>query len=280
MSKISYSSLEEVWGNSFQNNDSNIPKQNNNLSNNSQSNMNNVSNSPSNNTTHTMNNINNQQNQNMNNQQNQNLTHYNRSPIPQTNQIVSNREIMKKDFQGIQDNQVPYHEQPTQMNVPSQQPRNSNTQVYPRVDMNKVINNMNMVERNKEPENTINDEYYKYRFNPLNKVMPSTNDTPTNYTPFQENIEKKFLQDKIIELENEFRKYKLMLNSRNNQNYNDDYEQNTMEGFSNQNSESSSFMDSNKNDILDLIVVIIIGLIIIFILDSIFKIGKKIGSRG
>jgi hypothetical protein len=273
MSKISYSSLEEVWGNSFQNNDSNTPKQNNNSSNNTSSNINTTTNLQANNN---MNNRNTMNNQN----QNQNQNQYNNSPSPQTNQIASNREMIRKDFQGIQDNQVPHNGQQNQPMTQMMQSRNSNTQEYPRVDMNKVINNMNLVERNKEPENTINDDYYKYRFNPLNKVMPTTNDTPGNYTPFQENIEKKFLQDKIIELENEFRKYKLMLNSRNHQNDNGDDDLNTMEGFSNQNSESGSFMDSSKNDLLDLIVVIIIGLIIIFILDSIFKIGKKIGARG
>jgi len=271
MSKISYSSLEEVWGNSFQNNDSNNSKQNNNVPNNNSSN----NNSSNINTV-----ISSHNNRNNMNNQNLNQNHYNNSLNPQTNQIVSNNEVNRKDFQGIQDNHIPNNGQHNQDMMQAQQPRNTNTQEYPRVDMNKVINNMNLVERNKEPENTINDDYHKYRFNPLNKVMPTTNDTPGNYTPFQDHIEKKFLQDKIIELENEFRKYKLMLNSRNNQNDDNDIDHNTMEGFSNQNSDSSSLMDANKNDVLDLIVVIMIGLIIIFILDSIFKIGKKIGARG
>lgn len=267
MSKISYSSLEEVWGNSFQNNDSNTLKQNN-TPNNTLANINTISRSQSDN---------NMKDQNQN--QNQPVNNYNDSSNPQTNQIISNHELIRKDFQGIQDNQVSNNTQQDQSMIHSQQSRDINTQEYPRVDMNKVISNMNLVERNKEPENTINNDYYKYRFNPLNKVMPSTNDTPTNYTPFQDNIEKKFLQDKIIELENEFRKYKLMLNSRNNQNDDIDNDHNTMEGFSNQNSDIS-LLNSNKNDLLDLIVVIIIGLIIIFILDSIFKIGKRIGARG
>ena len=141
--------------------------------------------------------------------------------------------------------------------------------------MNKVIDSMNLVERNKEPENTINDEYTKYRFNPVNTVSPLYTDDKNKYTPFQDNIEKKFLQDKIIELENDFRKYKLLLNSRNNNNNNnsEDY----IENFENKNNSLSD--DTNKNDLLDLIVIIIIGLIIIFVLDSIFKIGKSIGAR-
>ena len=276
MSKISYSSLEEVWGNSFQNNDSNNSKQNNNVPNNNAPNNNSSNNNSSNINTV----ISSHNNRNNMNNQNLNQNHYNNSLNPQTNQIVSNNEVNRKDFQGIQDNHIPNNSQHNQDMMQAHQSRNTNTQEYPRVDMNKVINNMNLVERNKEPENTINDDYHKYRFNPLNKVMPTTNDTPGNYTPFQDHIEKKFLQDKIIELENEFRKYKLMLNSRNNQNDDNDIDHNIMEGFSNQNSDSPPFMDSNKNDILDLIVVIMIGLIIIFILDSIFKIGKKIGARG
>ena len=89
MSKISYSSLEEVWGNSFQNNDSNTPKQNNNSSNNTSSNINTTTNLQANNNTSNRNNMNTMINQNQ----------YNNSPSPQTNQIASNREIIRKDFQ-------------------------------------------------------------------------------------------------------------------------------------------------------------------------------------
>ena len=143
--------------------------------------------------------------------------------------------------------------------------------------MNKVIDSMNLVERNKEPENTINDEYTKYRFNPVNTVSPLYTDDKNKYTPFQDNIEKKFLQDKIIELENDFRKYKILLNSRNNNNNNNNNSEDYIENFENKNNSLSD--DTNKNDLLDLIVIIIIGLIIIFVLDSIFKIGKSIGAR-
>ena len=142
--------------------------------------------------------------------------------------------------------------------------------------MNKVIDSMNLVERNKEPENTINDEYTKYRFNPVNTVSPLYTDDKNKYTPFQDNIEKKFLQDKIIELENDFRKYKILLNSRNNNNNNNNSED-YIENFENKNNSLSD--DGNKNDLLDLIVIIIIGLIIIFVLYSIFKLGKLIVAR-
>ena len=108
-------------------------------------------------------------------------------------------------------------------------------------------------------------------------MAPLYTDDKNKYTPFQDNIEKKFLQDKIIELENDFRKYKLLLNSRNNNNNNYNNSEDYIENFENKNNSLSD--DTNKNDLLDLIVIIIIGLIIIFVLDSIFKIGKSIGAR-
>ena len=178
-----------------------------------------------------------------------------------------NNTKLGNDFTGIQNNYINPAEN---INNGANQKQN-----FHKIDMNKVIDSMNLVERNKEPENTINDEYTKYRFNPVNTVAPIYTDDKNKYTPFQDNIEKKFLQDKIIELENDFRKYKLLLNSRNNNNNNnsEDY----IENFENKNNSLSD--DTNKNDLLDLIVIIIIGLIIIFVLDSIFKIGKSIGAR-
>ena len=76
---------------------------------------------------------------------------------------------------------------------------------------------------------------------------------------------KKSLQDRFVELENEFRKYKMMMNTKNTS------EEETIESFSNQ---------SDGNDIQDLIVLIVLGLIIIFIMDNIFKLGKYIGAKG
>ena len=132
--------------------------------------------------------------------------------------------------------------------------------------MKKIINTMNLVERNKTPENNINDDYNKYRFNPINQVngLYNTND----YKPFQDDIEKKSLQDRFVELENEFRKYKMLMNTKNN-NLN---EEESIESFMN-------FNNQNNTDIQDLIVLIVLGLIIIFIMDNIFKLGKYMGSK-
>lgn len=136
-------------------------------------------------------------------------------------------------------------------------------------NMKKILNTMNLIERNKSPENNINEDYNKYRFNPINKVNSLYGDDKNDYKPFQDDIEKKSLQDKFIELENEFRKYKMMMNTRNNIN-----DEETIESFGN-------LIDSNndKTDIQDLIVLIVLGLIVIFIMDNIFKLGKYLGSK-
>lgn len=134
--------------------------------------------------------------------------------------------------------------------------------------MKKILNTMNFVERNKSPENNINEDYNKYRFNPINKVNSLYDDNDKEYKPFSDEIEKKSLQDKFVELENEFRRYKMMMNSKNSS------EEESIENFSN-------LLDSNndKTDIQDLIVLIVLGLIVIFIMDNIFKLGKYLGSK-
>jgi len=111
-------------------------------------------------------------------------------------------------------------------------------------------------------------EYEKYRFNPINKVNNNNNNEKV-YTPFNESIEKKYLQDKINYLENEFKKYK---------NYYNDEKNNYIENFSNNVKEEEN--ESNNNtDIIDLILLIIIGLIVIFVMNSIFNMGKSIGAK-
>jgi hypothetical protein len=138
-----------------------------------------------------------------------------------------------------------------------------------------VIKNMNTIERNKVEEKS-NDsivEYNKYRFNQENKVNSTNYDK--NYSPFNDSIEKKYLQDKINYLESEFRKYKYFLEKpvfeSNNKN------EPTIEHFENDN--NNNIKESKDTDIIDLIVLIIIGILIIFVLNSIFNIGKAIGMR-
>ena len=137
-------------------------------------------------------------------------------------------------------------------------------------ERNNVIKNMNSVERNKTAENNSIVEYNKYRFNPLNNVN-GNNSTEETYTPFNESIEKKYLQDKINFLENQFKKYKYIFDENNNS-------LDTIESFSNQEVKENN-RPNKSNDIIDLFLLIIIGLIVIFVMNSIFSIGKTIGAR-
>jgi len=137
-------------------------------------------------------------------------------------------------------------------------------------DMKKILNTMNLIERNKTPENNINEDYNKYRFNPINKVNSLYSSKNDDYKPFQEELNQKSLQDKFIELENEFRKYKMFMNSRNSLS-----EEESIESFGN----LTDFHKNDKTDIQDLIVLIVLGLIVIFIMDNIFKLGKYLGSK-
>ena len=75
-------------------------------------------------------------------------------------------------------------------------------------------------------------------------------------------------------LENELRKYNHLFEK-------SDYQINNIESFSNKDSISNNNVPSNNksNDIIDLILLIMIGLIVIFVMNSIFNIGKAIGSK-
>ena len=194
MSKISYCSLEEAWGNSFSKNNS----------------ENNVENTLQNTVQNTK---------------------------------ISNREIDK-------------------YNILTEKSEN---------DRDIVISNMNNIERNPKTENNSLVQYQKYRFNPSNKV--NYNDQQI-YSPFNQELERKYLQDKLMYLENELRKYKHLFEK-------SDYQINNIESFSNKDSISNNNVPSNNksNDIIDLILLIMIGLIVIFVMNSIFNIGKAIGSK-
>jgi hypothetical protein len=221
MSKISYCSLEEAWGESY------------NKKNNDSSNLENI------------NNINNNINNTVSN-------------ISDSNNTISNRN--KYDT----------------LNKESQ------------IERENVITNMNSIERNKKPENNSIVSYDKYRFNSENKVNSKSYEN--NYTPFQESLEKKYLQDKLLFLENEFKRYKYLIEkSENNRKISnrDSYmysSEDSIENFSN--SENSTKDDTknnyisnnNGNDIIDLFLLIIIGLVVIFVMNSIFNIGKRIGA--
>jgi hypothetical protein len=129
-----------------------------------------------------------------------------------------------------------------------------------------IIKNMNLVERSNKEETNVNnkiDEYNKYRSNSLNQI--TSNDTKTEYVPFQESIEKKHLEDKLKYIEEQFKQYKFLVDKKNNSN-------NYIESFDNYN-------NNNSNDLFDIIVLIVIGFIIIFILNSIFNLGKRINNK-
>jgi hypothetical protein len=158
------------------------------------------------------------------------------------------------------------------------------------VERENVITNMNSIERNKKPENDSIVSYDKYRFNSENKVNSKSYEN--NYTPFQESLEKKYLQDKLLFLESEFKKYKYLIEkSENNRKISnrDSYiysSEDSIENFSNSdntmkdNTKNDYVSNNNSNDIIDLFLLIIIGLVVIFFMNSIFNIGKKIGATG
>lgn len=131
------------------------------------------------------------------------------------------------------------------------------------------VKKVEQVEKIKLIENN-HSEYNKYRLNPINKVADNN---PSQYSPFNESIEKKYLMDKLNFLENEFRKYKDVFEQKNNNN------NNVIENFANQEPDIQNEPRKNSNDIIDLCLLIIIGLILIFVMNSIFNIGKSIGAR-
>ena len=136
-------------------------------------------------------------------------------------------------------------------------------------DREEVINNMNEIERNIKNNNVKSDDYNKYRNNPNNIVKKNDTTDLVVYSPYKENIEKKQLHDKLLFLEKQLKYYQ-------EQEFRKEYEKNneTMEHFSNINE-----MIPKSNDVIDLIILIIIGLLIIFVMDFVFKMGKKIGSK-
>jgi len=151
-------------------------------------------------------------------------------------------------------------------------------------DRNNVITNMNLVERNDS------DNYDKYRINNENNVKPGSlninkqqygyiESDKKEYIPFKENNDKKYLEDKLLYLENELKKYKILID---NHTQNKIGSENTIVYFSNTSggeSENHSNKNNKSNDMIDLILLIIIGLLIIFVLNSVFTIGKSIGMR-
>ena len=102
-------------------------------------------------------------------------------------------------------------------------------------------------------------------------------------------LNKKYLQDKLLFLESEFKKYKYLIEkSENNRKISnrDSYiysSEDSIENFSNSDNtkddtKNDYVSNTNRNDIIDLFLLIIIGLIVIFVINSIFNIGKKIGA--
>jgi hypothetical protein len=57
-----------------------------------------------------------------------------------------------------------------------------------------VITNMNLVERNEDKS------YEKYRTNSDHTVIKPTSSNQKSYSPFKEQIDKKYLEDRLIQL--------------------------------------------------------------------------------
>ncbi len=234
MSKVTYCSIEEAWGESF-------PTNNN--SNNNSTNNNNSGNS---------------MNYNKNNMLEED------SPQEQALTVYSKNNSFNRNST----------------------PRFDQVKKKSENDRQTILDNMNYIERNKltsagkceDPQMAL----INYRTNPYNVVNYYETDRQNQYSPFQESIEKKYLRDKLLFLENELRKYHQYLDQGNDlgcvgspkRKVQSESEEESVEHFSN-----GSSGDNSSNDFIDLIILIIIGLLIIFIMDSIFKLGKSIGSR-
>ena len=219
MSKISYCSLEEAWGDSYvkdnnKDNNKNIYVNNNDSSNN--------------------------------------------DSIKSHNSVNDTRlnYLDEKSIKNVQNNRISNRDRYEILNKKSD------------IERDNVIKNMNNIERNTTTENNQLVEYNKFRFNSSNNV--EDNNYKQDYSPFNESIEKKYLKDKLIFLENELKKYKYLIDKSESNDY--------IENFSNENNNSVQ-NQNHGSDIIDLILLIIIGLIIIFVLNSIFNIGKSIGSK-
>ena len=144
------------------------------------------------------------------------------------------------------------------------------------IERKEVIKNMNIIERNNGNNYPINtNDYNKYRLNPKNNIEQTySSNNKQEYSPFNESIEKKYLQDKLNFLENEFKKYKEYFDNEHIEKFS-----NNIEDENNIVNKSIDKPNDKPNDIIDLILLIIIGLIVIFVMNSIFNIGKSIGSR-
>jgi len=163
--------------------------------------------------------------------------------------------------------------QKNQENKQSQENKYEELDEASKKNRQELIQNMNLLERNNKGETDINksiSEYNKYRTNSFNNV--SSNDTKSEYVPFNDSIEKKYLEDKLKHLEEQY-KY---LMQKNNYTGTIGSSNNYIENFSNK---YSPTLSENSNDLFDIIVLITIGFIIIFILNSVFNLGKRIKSN-
>lgn len=133
-------------------------------------------------------------------------------------------------------------------------------------DREEVIQNMNKIERIENKSDKEN-EFDRYRNNPNNIVKKNDTTDMVVYSPYKENIDKKLLHDKLMFLEKQLRYYQELEQNNSSQS------QQVTEHFGN-----ITGPDFKSNDMIDLIILIIIGLLIIFVMDFVFKMGKKIGS--
>jgi len=166
-------------------------------------------------------------------------------------------------------------------------------------ERNNVIDNMNFIERNSKSNNP---DPERYRLSPMNNISPlksnilnrnnnidnKTNDRNLHLSGFDQHIsiennndnkskvnedERQSYKDRLLFLEKELEKCKNYLQMYKKENNKENLENtNIIESFQNVNSNTG-------NDIIDIVFLIIIGLVIIFIMNSIFKLGKSVGSR-
>ena len=143
-----------------------------------------------------------------------------------------------------------------------------------------IVDNINLMEREIQNQNSMKStDYIHYQKEPINSSVVTKNysDLQSNYSDLQ-SIDKKYLLEKLMFLENQLKKYNENIPT-NTQGNNSNFEPFTNQGTNQNLTQGNIYNSIFSCEIIDLIILIGIGMFIIFIMDSIFKLGKSIGTR-
>lgn len=134
-----------------------------------------------------------------------------------------------------------------------------------------VVDNLNLMERDMQNQNVMKatgyGNYNSWNSSHNSSVEAVVKENKTEKDINIQSMNKSELLEKLLFLENQIKKYNERLAP---------YDR--IETFGNQGPTQYPYNSFFSCDIFDLIVLICIGLFIIFVMDSIFKMGKNIGS--